>query len=349
MGSLYLRHLTIGYDGPDIIRDLSLDVGDGELLGPSGAGKSTILKTIAGLLPQKSGEVLIDGQRVDHQPADRRDTVLIFQKPLLFPYLDVWHNIAFGLKMSGAGKSTMQEKITRILDITGLKGFEQRRIHQLSGGQQQRVALARGLVLEPAILLLDEPLSSLDSELRLQMRDLIRDIQRMTGTTMLFVTHDQSEAFSISDRVCILLAGTLRQFDRPEELFYRPADLEVARFVGITNILSGRIEEGIFRAGPISCPAPGKTNGPATAVIRPEDLQIKKAATFTKHTMDNCLTGTIAETRFEGSATRITVAAAEQIFTVLCFRTDCQQGEQIALHFPPERLHLLPSEHTILH
>ncbi len=218
MGRLEVQDLTVRYSHKPVVHNFSLTVNDGEmvsLLGPSGVGKTTILKAIAGLLHPASGKILINGQCVDHLPAEKRDAVLIFQKPLLFPFLDVGQNIAFGLKMAKVKQASARKKIDRILAITGLEGFKNRKIHQLSGGQQQRVALARGLVLEPSVLLLDEPLSNLDAELRQQMRELISSVQAQTGTTMLFVTHDQSEAFAISDRICVLLDGSLRQTGTP--------------------------------------------------------------------------------------------------------------------------------------
>ncbi len=338
MDRLRLQQLTISYGEQEVIRQLSLSIADGEmvsLLGPSGSGKSTLLKTIAGLLPQQDGRVFINGESVDHLPAEKRDTVLIFQKPLLFPYLNVRRNIAFGLKMSGYSQAAVRDRIRKILEITGLEGFEDRRIHQLSGGQQQRVALARGLVLEPSILLLDEPLSSLDTELRQQMRELIRDIQKKTGTTMLFVTHDQSEAFAISDRVCVLLDGTLRQTGTPQELFYKPADPDVARFFGISNMIAGRVSGSRFRSRFVCCPAPQCPDGSAAAVIRPEDIEI------VKNMADNCVEGSVLSVQFEGTATRLMVSAGDELYKILCFRTSHVAGDRIILRFPENRLHLI--------
>lgn len=340
MERLHLDNLTISYGGQDVIRELSLEVHDGEivsLLGPSGAGKSTLLKTIAGLLPQKSGQVLIDGSCVDGLSAEKRDAVLIFQKPLLFPHLDVAGNIAFGLRMLGVKGRGVQGKIERILEITGLSGLESRRIHQLSGGQQQRVALARGLILEPSVLLLDEPLSSLDAELRQQMRELIREVQQQTGITMLFVTHDQSEAFAISDRVCVLLDGRLRQSGGPRNLYYKPADLDVARFFGISNMLVGEVRDRRFRSGHIECDAAAAMAGPVTAVVRPEDLEIVAVP------CENCITGVIEKVQFEGVSTRIRVQAPGNMYTLLAQRAVHRQGDEVVLHFPPDRLHLIPT------
>ncbi len=342
MGQLELRNLMIDYDGKPVIDNLSLKVDDGEivsLLGPSGVGKTTLLKAIAGLLQPASGIISINGQCVDHLPAEKRDAVLIFQKPLLFPFLDVGRNIGFGLKMAKISKSIAARKIDRILAITGLNGLENRKIHQLSGGQQQRVALARGLVLEPSVLLLDEPLSNLDAELRQQMRELICNVQAQTGTTMLFVTHDQSEAFAISHRICVLLGGRLRQTGTPLELFYKPQDSEVARFFGCMNFIHGKIHKGMFDGDFVRCTTPLDDSTEATAVIRPEDILLSPVKKETG------ITGKITQIQFEGSTTRLTVMANNEIsetFTVLSLRPDFRAGQTVWLYFPPERLHIFP-------
>ncbi len=339
MGRLGLRSLTISFSTKPVIQDLSLDIKDGEmvsLLGPSGVGKTTILKAIAGLLQPASGSILINDERVDHLPAEKRDAVLIFQKPLLFPFLDVGQNIGFGLKMAGIKRPDATRQIDKILEITGLEKFKHRKIHQLSGGQQQRVALARGLVLEPSVLLLDEPLSNLDAELRQQMRELICTIQRQTGTTMLFVTHDQSEALAISDRVCVLLDGRLRQTGTPAELFYQPADADVARFFGCTNFMSGTIHNGIFQSGAVSCTTPLGDSPKTLAVIRPEDIVLSTSET------ENTIAGKIVQIQFEGSTTRVTIEAGNNIFTALSLRPDCTREQAVWLHFPPARLHIFP-------
>lgn len=338
MGRLELQQLSITYAGKPVIRDVSLDIADGEivsLLGPSGAGKTTILKAIAGLLRPDSGKILINGRPVDHLPAEQRDAVLIFQKPLLFPFLDVSENIGFGLRMAGIKGREARRKIAAIIAITELEGLERRKIHQLSGGQQQRVALARGLVIEPSVLLLDEPLSSLDAELRRQMRELIRTVHAETGTTMLFVTHDQSEAFAISDRICLLLSGSLRQTGTPADLFYRPADLEVARFFGCSNFLSAAACRRLLAGSPFHADD-FAGNEEIVAIIRPEDI----AVSCEKN--DILAAGHIVQMQFEGSMTRLTVQVGDETYTALSRRPDFTVGLQVWLDFPAERLHLLP-------
>ena len=197
MGALILKDLTIHYGRQAVVQDFNLAIGNGEmvaLLGPSGAGKTTILKVVAGLLAPTRGEIIIDGQAVNDRPPEKRDAVMVFQKPLLFPFMNVAQNIAFGLKMRGEGAARRSGAVARILALTRLEGLGRRKVHELSGGQQQRVALARALVLEPAILLMDEPLSNLDANLRQEMRELILGIQSELNITTLFVTHDQASA-----------------------------------------------------------------------------------------------------------------------------------------------------------
>ncbi len=344
MGQLELRNLAINYETKTVIRDLSLTIHNGEmvsLLGPSGVGKTTILKAIAGLLQPASGEIIIDGQRVDHLPAEKRDAVLIFQKPLLFPFLDVGQNIGFGLKMAKIKGSAATKQIDKIIKITGLEGLKHRKIHQLSGGQQQRVALARGLVLEPSVLLLDEPLSSLDAELRQQMRELISNVQAQTGTTMLFVTHDQSEAFAISDRICLLLDGSLRQTGTPAELFYQPADSDVSRFFGCTNFMCGEIRNGLFVSRYCNCATSLSDLPRAIAVIRPENI-ILSSTEFSKAAV-----GKVVHVQFEGSTSRLTITVDNETFTAISLRPDFQIGQSIWLHFPAERLHLFPDKQKL--
>lgn len=339
MGQLEIQELTISYENKPIVKNLSIEIYDGEmvsLLGPSGVGKTTILKAIAGLLRPDSGKILINGQRIDHLPAEKRDTVLIFQKPLLFPFLDVGQNIGFGLKMAGVNRAVAEKKIDRIIEITGLTGLKKRKIHQLSGGQQQRVALARGLVLEPSILLLDEPLSNLDAELRQQMRDLICLVQGQTGTTMLFVTHDQSEAFAISDRICVLLGGVLRQTGSPTELFYYPQNAEVARFFGCVNFIKGRIENGVFKSEFVSCKTSLSDAAKATGTIRPEDIVLSASQ------KDDFQRGRVVQVQFEGSTTRLTILSEQNSFTALTLHPEFHKNQTVWLHLPSNRLHIFP-------
>ena len=342
MGDLILKNLTIRYGGQTVVSNFSLEVRDGEmvsLLGPSGAGKTTVLKAVAGLIQPEKGEIFIDGQPVQDLAPEKRNAVMVFQKTLLFPFLNVEQNIAFGLRMQGLKDAESQCRIEQILHLTELTGLGRRKVHQLSGGQQQRVSLARALVLKPAVLLLDEPLSNLDANLRQQMRDLIQDIQAETRITTLFVTHDQAEALMISHRVCLLLNGRLRQTGRPRELFYHPADPEVARFFGGCNFFQGRLKDGVFHSQFGSVPAPeGNGNGHLrTATIRPEDILLSPEAHYEIH-------GKIAKTNFEGSTTRIWVNCGDTRIVVLTPDNGLKPGQTVHLHLPPEKIRIFPSE-----
>lgn len=342
MGELRLKNLTIRYGSTPVVRDFNLEVLDGEmvsLLGPSGAGKTTVLKAVAGLIHPQEGEIILDGQPVKNLPPEKRNAVMVFQKSLLFPFMNVAQNIGFGLRMQGRQGRETRKKIQQIMQLTELTGLGPRKVHELSGGQQQRVSLARALVLKPAILLLDEPLSNLDANLRQQMRELIQDIQAETRITTLFVTHDQAEALMISHRVGLLLDGRLRQVGKPRELFYRPADPEVARFFGGCNFIQGRIKEGNFHSEFATVPT-AQTNGNGhllTATIRPEDILITSGSKYN-------LQGQVQKTNFEGSATRIWVQCQGNRFVVLTSGADFSPGQNVGLHLPPEKIRIFPSE-----
>jgi ABC-type Fe3+/spermidine/putrescine transport system ATPase subunit len=345
MGELRLEKVTIRFGARTVVQDFSLVVRDGEmvaLLGPSGAGKTTILKTIAGLLNPAAGDIRIDGQSVKGIAPEKRDAVMVFQAPLLFPFMNVAQNIGFGLRMRGRRGADAASHVRRILSLTRLAGLENRKVHELSGGQQQRVALARALVLKPSVLLLDEPLSNLDATLRQRMRNLILEIQAETRMTMLFVTHDQSEALMMSDRVALLLDGRMRQVGQPRELFRQPADPEVARFFGGTNFFQGRVSDGqlhsdfgIFPVGPWT-----GNGGLRTATIRPEDIHIAPPDS----SPDGTLTGRVVKTSFEGSTTRIVVACPAGELTVLTSGDGFTPGQAVHLALPADRIRIFPPD-----
>ncbi len=348
MGALTLKNLTIQYGRQPVVANFNLDIRDGEmvsLLGPSGAGKTTILKVVAGLLAPTRGTILIDGQAVTDLPPERRDAVMIFQKPLLFPFMNVQQNIAFGLKMRGDSGSRRSRAVARILALTRLDGLGRRKVHELSGGQQQRVALARALVLEPAILLMDEPLSNLDANLRQEMRELILGIQSELGITTLFVTHDQAEALMMSQRVALLLEGRLRQVGTPRELYHRPADPDVARFFGGDNFIRGRMRGGVFETdfGRFRVEAVSGNGHRRTATIRPEDIQLVTGAS--DH--PDHLPGTVVRTRFEGTATRAWIACAAHELVVLTAAGELAPGQTVRLRFPPEKIRVFPEKKAL--
>jgi putative spermidine/putrescine transport system ATP-binding protein len=279
---LDIVNLVKQYGSTYAVKEVSLGVGDGELLcmlGPSGCGKTTTLRIVGGFITPDDGDVRIDGKSVLGLPPERRPTGMVFQRYTLWPHLDVWHNVAFGLELRRRPRAEIDRAVRDALELVGLPGVERRYPAQLSGGQQQRVALARALVLEPRILLLDEPLSNLDAQLRVRMREEVTAIQRRVGITTVFVTHDQEEALSIADRIAVMRNGLVEQVATPSELYARPATLFVATFVGTMNLVDGAIDaSGRVRADPLELPG-GEVErltsvAAITVGIRPEDLVV---------------------------------------------------------------------------
>ena len=241
MGNIVLQRIGHSYGGNRVLRDVELEIRQGELftlLGPSGCGKTTILRILAGFLFPTEGRILIEGKDVTKEPPEKRGMGVVFQNYALFPNMTVEENILYGLKVRRSPKEEMEKKCQSFLELTGLSDYRDRRIDQLSGGQQQRVAIARALIVEPKMLLLDEPLSNLDVALRVKMREEIQEIQRKTGVTTLFITHDQQEALSISHRIAVLDHGVVQQVGTPQEIYNRPANRFVADFVGVSNWLT---------------------------------------------------------------------------------------------------------------
>ena len=241
------QDIALAFGKTEVLRDISLAIEPGEffaLLGPSGSGKSTLLRVIAGFAQAKTGRVLVDGKDITGVPPWRRDIGMVFQNYALWPHMTVQDNVAFGLEERKLPRSEVKRKVAAALDLVGLSELAARRPSQLSGGQQQRVALARTIAIEPKVLLLDEPLSNLDAKLRVHMRVELLALQRKLGVTTIFVTHDQEEALSISDRVAVLDAGVIQQVGTPMELFDHPANRFIANFVGTINLYAGRLATG---------------------------------------------------------------------------------------------------------
>ena len=280
MNELQLLNISKQFDQKTILNQVGFSVHEGELislLGPSGCGKTTLLKIIAGLLAPDQGEILYNGVSMLQIPVEKRGTVMVFQDYLLFPHLNVWNNIGFGLRMAGKGKNEQRGKIKEMLDLAELHGFEKNYPRELSGGQKQRVALARALAIEPKVLLLDEPFSNLDGRLRENMREFVCDLQRKLKITTILVTHDKEEALMTSDRIVLMLDGKVQQIGTPEEIYLKPRNREVASFLGKKNYLKGRLEKGIFHYAVGQLKIPDMPDGSYCLVIRPEEIKLSKA------------------------------------------------------------------------
>ena len=288
-----LEKLYSGHDGQPVraVDKVSLTIEPGEfmtLLGPSGCGKTTILRMIAGFETPSGGDIFIGSQRVNALTPDKRDTAMVFQSYALFPHLNVFENIAYGLKIKKLPQAAIKEKVETILGMVGLSGLEKRAPNQLSGGQQQRIALARSLVMEPAVLLFDEPLSNLDAKLRIHMRGEIRRIQRQFGITSVYVTHDQAEAMGMSDRIIVMNKGVVEQVGTPAEIYNRPASRFVADFIGLANILPGEVVEVDGGTAAVKClgqvfslttELPVKIGDDVRIVLRPEAVKLAEQGT----------------------------------------------------------------------
>ena len=301
MTEVSLSHLNKSYDGKTaVVSDFTLTIPSGQitaLLGPSGCGKTTLLKMIAGLLEPTAGDVAFNGRSVLPIPTEKRSAVMVFQNHLLFPHMSVEDNVGFGLRMRGEKKDDIADRVSEMLALVKLPGYENRKPKELSGGQQQRVALARALIVEPEVLLLDEPLSNLDAHLRDEMRELILGIQRQLGITTIIVTHDQEEAVILANQIAMIFEGELQQFGSPIDFYERPLSERVARFFGGVNFLSGeKIENevitalGVFQTN--SCP---QDNGSVLLTIRPENVEILDQLapnSFPAHVLSRMYVGT---------------------------------------------------------
>ncbi|KWV56352.1 ABC transporter ATP-binding protein [Rhizobium altiplani] len=268
MSDAYLKldKLTLAYGDTVAVKDLDLTIRKGELvalLGPSGCGKTTTMRSIAGLLNPSSGRITLDGSDITRVSANKRNVGLVFQSYALFPHLTVYENVAFGLRLKGIGGKDLDGKVSAGIKSVGLAKFADRKPAELSGGQQQRVALARSMVMEPKVLLLDEPLSNLDARLRLEMRAELQRVQKETGVTMIFVTHDQIEALALADRIVVMLNGGIEQVGTPEEIYNKPVSAFVADFVGFENVFAlenGKLATSTTSVEP-SGPAPQAAKG----------------------------------------------------------------------------------------
>ena len=324
------------------LNNLTLDLPSSSLtalLGPSGCGKTTALKIIAGLLTPTSGDVYLDGTSILSQSPDRRGAVMVFQNPLLFAHMTVAENIGFGMAMRRVPKAEIAARVAEMLTLIQLPTLGPRRPAQLSGGQAQRVALARALILRPRLLLLDEPLSNLDTTLRAEMRDLIRSLQRATGITTIFVTHDQEEAVVLADQIALILDGRLQQFGPPDAFFKRPATQTIARFFGGVNFFAGHSKGGTFISalGALLVQA-DLPEGTGTVTIRPENIRLGAAK-------QNMLQATLIGRTYLGVQTRLILCVGGVNLEALVNPDDAVQldiGAILPINLPPKSLWLLP-------
>jgi putative spermidine/putrescine transport system ATP-binding protein len=301
------------------------------LLGPSGCGKTTALRILAGLERQDAGTISVGGKDLSRVPANKRDMGMVFQAYSLFPHLTVLDNVAFGHKLRGRSRADRRQRAGDMLDMVGLGEHKARYANQLSGGQQQRVALARALAIEPAVLLLDEPLSALDAKVRVQLRDEIRRVQLDVGTTTLFVTHDQEEALAIADRVGVMNAGRLDQLAPPAELYASPATAFVGQFVGLSNRIRATVTDGTAEVLGVAVPVlPGSATGSGLALVRPESLRV---------TADAAGSASVAAVAFLGPVSRATLTLADGTLAVAQLPSseaaDLGVGQQVTVTVAP--------------
>ena len=294
------RNIVKSFDGQVILKGINLDIYENEfvtLLGPSGCGKTTLLRILGGFLQADEGKVIFDGEEINQKPPYERELNTVFQKYALFPHLNVYENIAFGLKIKKVSKDIIDQKVMKMLKLIGLEGYENKNTTLLSGGQQQRVAIARALVNEPKVLLLDEPLAALDLKLRKEMQYELKRIQQEVGITFIFVTHDQEEALTMSDKIVVMKNGEIQQIGTPQDIYNEPANRFVANFIGESNILSGTMLEDYkvqFDDIVFDCVDYGfKENEKVDVVIRPEDIDIVPVE-------DGKMTGEVLSVLFKG-------------------------------------------------
>ena len=335
-----LTDLCMAYDDELVLDHINLYINDSEfltLLGPSGCGKTTTLRIIGGFVTPTEGDVTFDGVRINDVPPHKRQINTVFQKYALFPHLNVFENIAFGLRIAKVPEKEIQQRVTEMLEVVSLKGFENRRVDQLSGGQQQRVAIARALVNRPKVLLLDEPLGALDMRLRKDMQIELKRIQQQMGITFIYVTHDQEEALTMSDTVVVMDKGRIQQIGTPEDIYNEPKNAFVADFIGESNILNGTmVRDGVVRMyrREFQCVDKGfAPNEPVDVVIRPEDIDIVPVE-------QGQIVGTVTNVTFKGMQYDIIVDLGG--FKWLIQTTDHSPvGAQVGVKIDPDGFHIM--------
>ena len=335
-----LKNINVSYDENSILENLNLDIKDKEfltLLGPSGCGKTTILRTIAGFIKPDSGEVLFDGKVINDTPAYKREVNTVFQRYALFPHLNVFENIAFGLNLKKVPKSEIKDRVHQMLKMVNLENYGNRNIARLSGGQQQRVAIARALINKPRVLLLDEPLGALDLKLRKEMQIELKKIQQSLEITFVYVTHDQEEALTMSDTVAVMKDGEILQIGTPEDIYNEPKNAFIADFIGESNIIDGIMHDDYvveFAGYIFDCVDKGfKKLEKVDVVIRPEDIIVVPAENAN-------ISGLVESAIFKGVHYEIMIETDKRMYMV--HTTDYAEiGKNVGLTFEPEDIHVM--------
>ena len=335
-----LKDIAVSFDGESVLEEFNLNIRDGEfvtLLGPSGCGKTTTLRIIGGFVKPDKGDVFFNGKKINDLPPQKREVNTIFQKYALFPHLNVYENVAFGMRVHGKSESKIQYTVKEMLALVNLTGFARRNVNQLSGGQQQRVAIARALANNPKVLLLDEPLGALDLKLRKDMQVELKKIQQQTGITFIFVTHDQEEALSMSDTVVVMDKGRIQQIGTPQDIYNEPENAFVADFIGESNILDGVMHDDFlveFAGKKFECLDKGfRKMEPVDVVIRPEDIDVVAAD-------QSHLAGTVISVNFKGVHYEIIVDVRGFKWMIQSTRYP-EVGQKIGLDLGPDDIHIM--------
>ncbi len=335
-----LSGITKEYEGEPVLRGIDLDIHDKEfvtLLGPSGCGKTTTLRIVGGFITPDSGDVYFGGKRVNDVPPYKRNVNTVFQKYALFPHLNVYENVAFGLRLKKTPESEVAHRVGEMLELVDLKGFDRRGVNQLSGGQQQRIAIARALINNPKVLLLDEPLGALDLKLRKEMQIELKKIQQRMEITFIYVTHDQEEALTMSDTVVVMKDGLIQQIGTPQDIYNEPKNAFVADFIGESNILPGIMHRDYlveFAGNNFDCVDAGfDPMEPVDVVIRPEDIQLVPAS-------DDALNGVVENVQFKGVHYEIIVKAYSDTWIIHSTKAP-NVGEVVGINLTPEDIHIM--------
>lgn len=341
-----LKHITKTFeDGFVAVEDFNLTVKRGEFvtfLGPSGCGKTTTLRMIAGFEIPTEGEILLDGKEIGNLPPNKRPINTVFQRYALFPHLNIFDNIAFGLKLKKLPKDEIKRKVKKVLEMVDLEGFETRKVATLSGGQQQRIAIARALVNEPQILLLDEPLGALDLKMRKEMQLELKSMHERLGITFIYVTHDQEEALTMSDKIVVMSEGRMQQIGTPEDIYNEPKNAFVADFIGESNIFTGIMTDKLkvrFCGAEFACMDDVEHGRLVEVVVRPEDVEITPPE-------NGAITGTVTSVVFKGVHYEITVESGKNEIVIQSTKT-AAVGSQVGLNVEPDGIHIMIPEHTL--